>query len=115
MRLAKDDFLTLLKEPLVDRIDERETVTRVQAGALLLDVRLDSEFRRANLKGSINVPLSQLRKHAASLSTGSKVIVYCDTGRRSTAAAFLLSERGFDVAVLQNGINALIKANPAAA
>jgi hypothetical protein len=31
--------------------------------------------------------------------------VYCDTGRRSAAAAFLLSQRGLDVSVLEGGLN----------
>jgi len=33
-------------------------------------------------------------------------IVYCDTGRRSSAAAFLLSERGFQTFVLKGGVGA---------
>jgi rhodanese-related sulfurtransferase len=28
----------------------------------------------------------------------------CDTGRRSSAAAFILSERGFEVYVLEGGL-----------
>lgn len=115
MRLAKEDFLTLLKEPLVERISDRETAERVRGGAVLLDVRLESEFRRASLKGSINLPLAQLRKQAATLDPARAYIVYCDSGRRSTAAAYLLSERGFTVAVLQDGLNALARANPSAA
>jgi rhodanese-related sulfurtransferase len=115
MRLAKDDFLALLKEPLVERIDDRETAMRVQAGAALIDVRLDTEFKRANLRNSINIPLAQLRKQADTLDKNRKYIVYCDSGRRSSAAAFLLSERGFEVAVLKDGLNALARANPAAA
>ena len=31
-------------------------------------------------------------------------VVCCDNGRRSSAAAYLLSERGFDVTVLKGGI-----------
>ncbi|HEY1181142.1 MAG TPA: rhodanese-like domain-containing protein [Rhodocyclaceae bacterium] len=34
-------------------------------------------------------------------------IVYCQTGRRSAAAAFLLSQRGFKVALLDGGLRAL--------
>jgi len=31
--------------------------------------------------------------------------VYCDTGRRSSAAAYLLVERGFDAYVLTGGLS----------
>lgn len=115
MRLSRDDFNRLLKEPMIEWVTDRQVVELVQAGAGLIDVRLDNEYRRASLKGSINIPLAQLRHRAGELDSRRRYIVYCDTGRRSTAAAFLLSERGFEVAVLRDGINALVKANPAAA
>ncbi|MDH4134965.1 MAG: cyclic nucleotide-binding domain-containing protein [Gammaproteobacteria bacterium] len=115
MRLAKADFVTLLKEPMLERINDKEAVARVQAGAGLIDVRLEGEFQRANLKGSVNIPLARLRQQVESLDRNRRYVVYCDTGKRSMAAAYLLSERGFDVAVLKDGINALIKANPATA
>jgi rhodanese-related sulfurtransferase len=31
--------------------------------------------------------------------------VYCDTGRRSSAAAYILVERGFDAYVLTGGLS----------
>ena len=31
-------------------------------------------------------------------------VVYCDTGRRSSAAAYILVERGFDAYVLTGGL-----------
>lgn len=114
MRLAKADFDKLLKEPLVEYVTEKEMMTRVEAGAILIDVRLQSEYQRASLKGSINMPLYQLRQEAGSLNVGRQYIVYCDTGRRSGAAAFLLSERGFNVALLKDGIQAIHRLNPAA-
>jgi CRP-like cAMP-binding protein len=115
MRLSKSDFVRLLKEPMIERVTDSEAVTRVNAGAGLIDVRLESEHRRASLKGSVNIPLIQLRQKAGELDRGRQYIVYCDTGRRSAAAAFLLAERGFEVAILKDGINALTRANPAAA
>jgi len=115
MRLAKADFDKLLKEPLLECVSDKELMARVQTGAGLIDVRLESEFRLASLKGSINIPLSQLRQKADSLDVGREYIVYCDTGRRSSAAAFLLSERGFNIALLKDGIKALRKLNPSAA
>ena len=115
MRLAKDDFLKLLKEPVLERVTSKELLGLIQAGAGLIDVRLPSEHQRTNLKGSVNIPLGQLRKQADGLDRGRRYIVYCDTGNRSQAAAYLLAERGFEVAVLRDGIQALIKSNPAAA
>lgn len=114
MRLAKADFIRLLKEPLLDAVTDQEAMARVQAGAGLIDVRLAGEFQRANLKGSINIPLTQLRQKVDSLDVERPYIVYCDTGRRSGAAAFLLSERGFNVALLKDGLSAWRKDGPSA-
>jgi CRP-like cAMP-binding protein len=113
LRLAKADFDRLLKEPALERVSASEAAARAQAGAGLLDVRLDSEFRRASLKGSLNIPLVQLRQRLGELEPRRRYVVICDTGRRSAAAAFLLAGRGFDVAVLQDGINALLRHEPA--
>jgi rhodanese-related sulfurtransferase len=39
------------------------------------------------------------------LDRESPYIVYCDTGRRSSAAAFILNQNGFQSAVLKGGLN----------
>lgn len=112
MRLAKADFDALLKEPLLESVTDTEAMKRMQAGAGLIDVRLESEYQRASLKGSINIPLAKLRQMSDTLESTRPYIVYCDTGRRSGAAAFLLSERGFNVALLKDGVQALRKLKP---
>jgi CRP-like cAMP-binding protein len=109
MRLAKTDFMQLLKEPLLNWVAQSEGVAMVQAGAGLLDVRLENEYKNSNIKGSLNIPLYMLRLKADSLDIKRKYVIYCDTGRRSSAAAFLLSERGFEVYVLKGGLTSLAK------
>ena len=39
-----------------------------------------------------------------------KYICYCDSGRRSSAAAYILSERGFQSYVLRGGLQAVPEA-----
>lgn len=106
MRLSKADFLSLLNEPAINRVDRAEAEALVAAGAQWLDVRLDTERASGTLAGSLHTPLFMLRLRAASLDRATPYIVYCDTGRRSSAAAFLLSERGFRAYVLAGGIGA---------
>lgn len=106
MRLSKEDFNALLKEPLLSWVTREEAVERVNAGAQWLDVRLESEHANTGIKGSRNIPLFMLRLKVDSLDPKVSYIVYCDTGRRSSAAAFLLSERGLHVYVLKGGITA---------
>jgi len=104
MRLSKEDFNELLKDPMLTWVNREEADEMVKNGAVWLDVRLDSEHKHNGLEGSINIPLFMLRLKVATLSEYKKYILYCDTGRRSAAAAFLLSERGLDAACLKDGI-----------
>ena len=106
MRLNKADFTTFLNEPLQQRINYEEAVGQVEAGlASWLDVRLPSEFESFRLPGAINIPLYFIRLKIKQLEPERRYIVVCDTGRRSSAAAFILTERGFDAAVLQGGLS----------
>lgn len=105
MRLSKQDFVELLKKPLLHYIDYDLAMESVREGDVWLDVRLQEEHANYAFEGSINVPLAMIRDKAPILVPGKKYIVYCDTGRRSAAAAFLLSQRGLDVCVLEGGLN----------
>ena len=106
MRLSKSDFSTLLKEPLLSWVNYQQSVEKIAVGAQWLDVRLPVEYKAEHIPGSINIPLIFLRMKINTLDTDREYIVCCDTGRRSSAASFLLSERGFErVHTLENGLN----------
>jgi CRP-like cAMP-binding protein len=105
MRLAKDDFNTLLNEPMLQWIDYTQAKELVNRhGGVWLDVRLPSEYERWHLEPSLNVPLYFIRLKLKTLDPSLTYIVVCDNGRRSSAAAYILSERGFEVRVLRGGI-----------
>lgn len=107
MRMGKEDFVELLKAPVLHNVDFAKAHEMVKNGAVLLDVRLDSEYRNAHMPGSINVPLYLLRIKAKALEKNKRYIVYCDTGRRSASAAYLLNERGYDAYYLEGGLRGL--------
>jgi CRP-like cAMP-binding protein len=105
VRLAKSDFIELLNAPLLQWVGYQQACDLVaKEGAQWLDARLPSEYENSHIPGSINIPLIFLRLKAGSLEPGKRYIAYCDTGRRSSAASFLLTERGFDVLVLEGGL-----------
>ena len=106
MRLSKDDFQTLLKEPMLAMVTMEEAKEEVAAGSQWLDVRLPSEYGNSHLEGAINIPLYFIRLKLKTLSRDIHYIACCDTGRRSSAAAFILSERGYKCKVLKDGLNA---------
>ncbi len=105
MRLSKEEFQTLLKEPMLNLLDIDQAKELVQNGAQWLDVRLPSEFGNSHLDNAINIPLYFIRLKLKTLSTETKYIAYCDTGRRSSAAAYILTERGYNCSVLKDGLN----------
>jgi CRP-like cAMP-binding protein len=105
MRLGKDDFKTLLNEPMLDWVDREEAEQIVAAGGQWLDVRLPSEFEAYHMEGAVNVPLYFIRLKLKTLDPSVKYVVCCDTGRRSSAGAFILNERGFQTYVLKGGLN----------
>lgn len=104
LKLRKQDFVELLKEPLLNTIEYEEAERRVQQGAVWLDVRHPSEFEFDHLQTAINLPLHDLRRGLNSLDSDKTYITYCLTGRRSSAAAFILSQHGFNVYTLKGGI-----------
>ncbi|HTT04955.1 MAG TPA: cyclic nucleotide-binding domain-containing protein [Steroidobacteraceae bacterium] len=105
MRLNKESFRELLNEPLVQWISYRDACAMVSKGARWLDVRLPSEHQNLAIEGSTNIPLYFIRLKLSTLDRATRYIVYCDTGRRSSAAAFILVERGYDALVLQGGLD----------
>lgn len=105
MRLAKDDFKTLLNEPMLDWVEYADAKNLADNGAIWLDVRLPSEFESFHEAGAVNIPLYFIRLKLSQLDKDATYIVCCDTGRRSSAAAFILNERGFRTRVLRGGLN----------
>jgi CRP-like cAMP-binding protein len=106
MRLAKEDFRTLLRDPATRRIGTQEAEAMIRDHkARYLDVRLPSEFQNRNLDQSFSVPLYMLRAKLAQLSADTSYICVCDTGRRSAVAAFVLMQKGYDAFVLDPSLN----------
>ena len=104
MRLTKENFISLLVEPLLDYIHLDELKSRTTAGDLLVDVRQHKDFMSNHLDGAINTPLSMIRLKLNTFNTERNVIVYCNDASRSTAAAFLLIQHGLSCSILKDGL-----------
>jgi len=107
LRLKREDFNELLREPLLKRTGFEDATERVRRGALWLDVRYPSEYQYDKLPGAINVPLAEVRNMFAVLDRSKEYIAYCQSGRRSAAAAFLFAQRGFKVWLLEGGLRSV--------
>jgi rhodanese-related sulfurtransferase len=104
LKLSKKDFVELLREPLLQRVSAEEARTKVAGGGQWIDVRYPSEYQYDKLPGAINIPLSEIRNAFGALDKGKEYVLYCQSERRSAAAAFLMAQRGFRAFVLTGGL-----------
>jgi rhodanese-related sulfurtransferase len=109
LRLDRRHFNELLREPLLRRLAFDAAADKVRRGALWLDVRYPSEYQYDKLPGAINVPLAEVRNMFAVLDRSKEYVAYCQSGRRSAAAAFLFAQRGFKVWLLEGGLRTVEK------
>jgi len=73
-----------------------------QAGALVVDVRTDSENAEGSIPGAVLMPVDSLREHAHELA-GKEVIVHCAVGQRGHTAVQLLKGYGIRAKNLDGG------------
>lgn len=103
LRLNKRDFVELLKEPMLAHVSREVADAKVADGAVWVDARLPSEYQYEHIENATNLPLNEIRQLSSRLDQSLTYVVYCQTGRRSSAAAFILAQRGFNVLVLNGG------------
>lgn len=72
---------------IVDNYSEYDNVT-------IIDVRSVSEYESGHIKGAINLPLDIIEN--IDIPRDNKVIVYCQSGRRSNQAAIKLLGLGYE-------------------
>jgi len=70
---------------------------------------MPEEHAERAIKGAINAPLYTLRESVSDFDRSKRYIVYCNTGERSAAAAFILSKLGFQVFALHGGLSGMIR------
>jgi CRP-like cAMP-binding protein len=108
--LTRVDFEAVLKPPVIKWLLPAEAAKRAQEGAIVLDVRLPEEVAQRSIAGALNIPLARLREDApGQLPPGRPVIVYCNTGERSAAAAFVLARLEYEVSAIHGGLNAMLR------
>lgn len=108
LRLDRQDFFALLKAPVVAEVSLGEAARLLTQGAQWLDVRLLEEYEKAHAPQALHMPLQLLRLKARLLDKSRTYLCYCDSGKRSSSAVFLLSQLGYSVYALRGGLDALL-------
>ncbi len=107
LRLSKEQFITLIKQPTMKYIDYQGALDLMEKGADLIDVRGPDEFNSNHLPGSINVPIFSLRMYLKTLNRLHPIIVVCKDGRASEIAAFILLRHKYTALILKGGVDSL--------
>lgn len=108
LRLDKKQFVSLIKEPSLKFVDAAGMQEAIQKGAVLLDVRSQDDYENQHLDGSINAPFFYLRMQLKTFSHEKPVVVVCQDGTTSEAAAFLLLKNKIEAVILRGGIANLL-------
>ena len=85
----------LLKRVLTRRTPAPVVAAKLQAGATVVDVRSEAEFRGGGFRGAINVPLQALSGALHRIPKDRPVVVYCASGARSAMAVRILRKAGY--------------------
>ncbi|MFT6386779.1 MAG: CRP-like cAMP-binding protein/rhodanese-related sulfurtransferase [Cellvibrionaceae bacterium] len=108
MCLHKNDFKDLLVPPSVNNMEFEtiDSMIKTMKGSEFefLDVRTQEEFDYKHIINAIHIPLTLLRLKIRLLDPNKHYLVYCNTGTRSRAAAFLLARKGYKVSLLAGGL-----------
>lgn len=110
MRISKDEFCEYIKDVLVSWLSPMEAQDKVAKGAKWVDVRDLGATKESQLHGALSLPLDHIRDYLDAVDKATFYVCYCDNGRASATAAFLMRQRGFNVAVLRGGLNSLKRA-----
>lgn len=96
-------------EGLSDSIQWHELNRELEKGAVLLDVRTESELEAGRFPNALNIPLNDLRDRMDELDKEQEYIISCRSGQRSYIGERLLKQSGFKVKNL-DGAYALYQA-----
>ncbi|MDP4163136.1 MAG: CoA-disulfide reductase [Bacillota bacterium] len=92
-----------IAEGLVETVQWHEIDDIVTKGGFLIDFREPIERDMGFIKGSINIPLGDLRDRLNELPKGETIYVSCQVGLRGYLAARILTQHGIHVKNLDGG------------
>jgi len=98
-----------IEEGLVEQIFMEDLANYNRDTQIILDTREEIELVTGVIEGSINIPLSELRKRVGELPKDKEILAYCAVGLRGYIAARFLSQNGYKVKNIAGGIKSKIK------
>ena len=100
-KLIDYDFFCNLKVPEISQ-QEMNKMRKAGEDFQLIDVREKEEYEQGNIGGEL-MPLSEFEQHIFRMSRRNKIVIYCQSGKRSITAVGRLLDLGFDNVYSLNG------------
>ncbi|MBM7702826.1 CoA-disulfide reductase [Metabacillus iocasae] len=94
---------TNMMEGTVETVQWHEIDDLVANGGYLIDVRDPGEVARGAIKGSVTIPVNELRERLNEVPTDKDLYITCQVGLRGYLASRILMENGFKVKNLDGG------------
>lgn len=94
------------RRPQAPEVDTAELASALDAGAVLVDVRMADEYEVMHVPGALLIPLPELSTRAGEVPGGQRVYVICASGSRSLVAAEALNRGGWDTVSVAGGTKA---------
>ena len=79
--------------------DPNISLQLVKNGAILIDVRSETEYKQGHIKGAVNIPHHEIKKNISKITELIKndeqyIVVYCKSGQRASIAKKKLMSLG---------------------
>ena len=88
-------FVIVLKYAKGNKKDYKDLLDQ---GAIIIDVRTESEYKSGHIKNSINVPLKDLTYRINEFDKKDNIVTGCAVGIRAESAKKFFESRGYNVA-----------------
>lgn len=87
-------------------ISVQEAYQAYQEGQFVLDVRTQAEWDEYHVESATLIPLDELPDRLNELPKDQEIVVVCHSGNRSSVAAQILRENGFQAVSVAGGLKA---------
>ena len=81
-----------------NRSNKKSYKELLNQGAIIIDVRTESEYKSGHIKNSINVPLKDLTYRISEFDKKDNIVTVCAAGIRAESAKKFFESKGYSVA-----------------
>jgi len=96
---TSDAYYTIHEPPgkyQMQNINSKQAKIQFDNNRLFIDVREESEYRQVHIPKSTLIPLSQIQNRWQEIPKETEVVIYCQSGSRSTSLVKELERLGYE-------------------